>query len=226
MICVVRKLTTWNWEILLFDSSWKAKSNEIKILFYHANHLCLLWRRSELKTIWFVWYMFILRKQSFCTFLDMFCVLLWYTGLYFPMVFLEIFSKTTVTLLYDIISVPPSQYCTFLNYHVVLLSIIMLYFHLSLYCTFLRHNIVLPSVIIFFFFMTHFYAKLWGAVYFPKLSIHTFSSYCCVLPVIAMLYFRLWKLFLFIFTRDRVYSTRPDNHTSCSHSCVIPFPLR
>jgi hypothetical protein len=153
MICVLRKLMIWNWEILLFDSSWKAKSNEIKVLFYHANHLCLLYRRSELKTIWFAWYMFVPRKQSFRTSLDTFFILLCYTLLYFRMVFPELFSKTTVTLLYGVISVPSSQYCTSLCYHVVLLSVIMLYFCSSQYCTSLSYHIV-------FSIMTYFLCKI------------------------------------------------------------------
>jgi hypothetical protein len=168
--------------------------------------------------IWFAWYIFVPRKQSFRTSLDMSFVLLWYMGLYFPMVFLELFSKTMVTLLYDVISVPPSQYCTSLCYLVVLLSIIMLYFHLSQYCTYLCYHVV-------FFIMTYFYAKLWGVIYFPQLSIRTFNSHRCVLPVIIMLYFLVWKLFVYIFIRYRVYSPRLDICTSCSYSCVLLFLL-
>jgi hypothetical protein len=117
----------------------------------------------------------ILRKQSFRTSLDMSFVLICYTCLYFLTVFPELFSKTTVTLLYDVISVPPSQYCTSsLHYHIVLLSVIILYFYPSQYCTSLHYHVV-------FSIMAHFYAKLRGAVYFPKLSIRTFCSYCYVL---------------------------------------------
>jgi hypothetical protein len=153
MICVLRKLTVWNWEILLFDSSWKAKSNEIKVLFYHTNHLFRLYRRSELKTIWFAWYMSVPKKQSFRTSLDTSFILLCYTLLYFPTVFSELFSKTTINLLYDVISIPSSQYCTSLCYHVVLLSVIMLYFWPSQYCTSLCYHIV-------FSIMTYFLCKI------------------------------------------------------------------
>jgi hypothetical protein len=79
-------------------------------------------------------------------------------------------------------------------HNIVLLFVITLYFSPLLCCTFVRHNIVLPSVIILYFpSWLIFYAKLQGVVYFPKLSIRTFCSYCCVLPVITMLSFRFHR---------------------------------
>jgi hypothetical protein len=82
----------------------------------------------------------------------------------------------------------------FYRHNIVLLFVIMLYFSPLLYCTSVRHNIVLPSVIILYFpSWLIFYAKLQGVVYFPKLSIRTFCSYCCVLPVITMLFFRFHR---------------------------------
>jgi hypothetical protein len=53
MFCVIRKLTTWNWQTRLFDSSWNVKRNEIRVMFYHITCLCIRLRRLELKTIWF-----------------------------------------------------------------------------------------------------------------------------------------------------------------------------
>jgi hypothetical protein len=63
------------------------------------------------------------------------------------------FSKTMVTLLYGVLLVPPSQYCTSLCYHVVLSSVIMLYFPPSQYCTSLRYYVV-------FSIMIHFLCKI------------------------------------------------------------------
>jgi hypothetical protein len=124
------------------------------------------------------------------------------TSLLFVFVLLDkLFTKTMVTLLYNVLLVSPSPYYTSLRYYVVLPSVIMLYFPPSQYYTSLRYHVV-------FSIMNYFYAKLWWVVYFSKLSIHTFCSYCCVLPVITILYFLLWKLFLYIFTRDRVYFPR------------------
>jgi hypothetical protein len=147
---------------------------------------------------------------------------------------------STVTVLYF----PPLSYytyplfscCTSLYHNIVLLSVIVL--HLLSCCTSLCHNIVLSFVIILYFSSwILFYAKLWGDVYFPKLSIRTFCSYYCVLPITAMLYFLIWKLFLHIFTRDRVYSPRLDicfssilvctfwNYTYTSSSLYLYFPF-
>jgi hypothetical protein len=82
----------------------------------------------------------------------------------------------------------------FHRHNIVLLFVIMLYFSLLLCCTSVRHNIVLSSVIILYFLSwLIFYAKLQGVVYFPKPSIRTFCSYCCVLPVITMLSFRFHR---------------------------------
>jgi hypothetical protein len=122
-------------------------------------------------------------------------------SLYFLMVFLELFSKTTVTLLYDVILVPPSQYCTSLCYLVVLLSIIMLYFNLSQYCTSLCHNIVLPSVIILFFHHDSFLCKIMrGRIlskteysYFLFLLLCTSDHYNVVLLVIKVIFRHIYE---------------------------------
>jgi hypothetical protein len=130
----------------------------------------------------------------------------------------ELFSETKVTFLYVVLSVPLSQYCTSsLRYHIVLFSIIMLYFHPSQYCTSRRYYVV-------FSIIAHIHAKLWGAYNFLNwvfilfvLSVMYFWYYNVVLPVI--------KVVLYIFTRDRVYSPRLDICTSCLYSCILLFPL-
>jgi hypothetical protein len=104
----------------------------------------------------------------------------------------------------------------FHRHNIVLPSVIMLYFCPSQYRTSLRYHVVCSII-------THLFTKLQRVVYYPKLSIHTFCSYCCVLLVITMLYFLLWNIFIYIFTRDRVYSLRLDIYTSHSYWCVLPF---
>jgi hypothetical protein len=156
------------------------------------------------------------RKQSFCTSLDTSFILLCYTLLYFPTVFSELFSKTTVTLLYGVISVPSSQYCTSLCYHVVLLAVIMLYLCPSQYCTSLCYHIV-------FSIMTFFYAKLQGVVYFPKLSIRTFGSYCCVLPVITIFSFRFHHHSIILPSIIFFYFLLLSCCTSFYHNIVLHF---
>jgi hypothetical protein len=124
-------------------------------------------------------------KQSFRTSLDMSFVLLYYTGLYFPMVFLELFSKTTVTLLYGAILVSSSQNCTSLRYHVVLLSVIMLYFYPSQYCTSLCYHICIFHHDLFPYFpLTDFiiFLALHVKVALPKLNICTFCPHCVYCP--------------------------------------------
>jgi hypothetical protein len=119
-------------------------------------------------------------------------VLLWYTGLYFRMVFQEFFSKTTVTSLYGVLLVPSSQYCTSLRYHVVLLSIIMLYFCPSQYCTSVYYHICIFHHDLFPYFpLTDFiiFLALHVKVALPKLNTCTSCRHCvyflsssCVLP--------------------------------------------
>jgi hypothetical protein len=119
------------------------------------------------------------RKQSFRTSYYMYLVLLCYTRLYFRMVFQEFFNKITVTSLYGVLLVPPSQYCTSLRYHVVLL--------LLSYCTSLHHNIVLPPVIMLYYSTS---ALL-------KTEYLYFSSSSCVLPRInCCTSLILWMFFL------------------------------
>jgi hypothetical protein len=66
----------------------------------------------------------------------MYLILLCYMCLYFRMMFQELFCKRTVTLLYGVLLVPPSQYCTFPRYHVVLPIVTILYFPLLSCCIF------------------------------------------------------------------------------------------
>jgi hypothetical protein len=111
------------------------------------------------------------RKQSSCTSLDTSFILLCYTFLYFSTVFLELFSKTMVTLLYSVILVPLSQYCTSLHYYAVLLSIVMLYFSPSQYCTSLHYYVVLLSIVMLYFSPSQYCTSLYYRVIF---SIMTF----------------------------------------------------
>jgi hypothetical protein len=89
---------------------------------------------------------------------------------------------------------PPSQYCTSLRYHVTLSCVKILNLSSLSYCI--------------FYYDLFFMQNLRGTVYSSKLSIRTSYSCCLVLLVIAILYSLLRKLFLYIFTRDRVYSCR------------------
>jgi hypothetical protein len=110
------------------------------------------------------------RKQSFHTFLDTSFVLLCYTFFYFPTVFLELFSKIMVTLLYSVILVPLSQYCTSLHYYVVLLSIVMLYFSPSQYCTSLHYYVVLLSIVMLYFSPSQYCTFLYYRVIFSIMT--------------------------------------------------------
>jgi hypothetical protein len=129
--------------------------------------------------------MSVLRKQSFRTTVDTYLVLLCYMRLYFPMVFQDFFSKTTVTSLYGVFLVPPSQYCTSLRYHVVLLSIIMLYFCPSQYCTSLCYHICIFHHDLFSYFpLSDFiiFLALHVKVALPKLKTYTSCRHCVYFP--------------------------------------------
>jgi hypothetical protein len=173
--------------------------------------------------------MFIPRKQSFCTSLDMSFVLLWYTGLYFPMVFLELFSKTMVTLLYGAISVPSSQYCTSLCYHIALLSIIMLYFCPSQYCTFLCYHICIFHHDLFpYFLLTDFiiFLVLHVKVALPNWILVLLAVIVCTSQNHWSYFINFCKWFIiFTIVRGDLTSVLPVVNTciSCSHTCVLPF---
>jgi hypothetical protein len=112
--------------------------------------------------------------------------------LYFPTVFLELFSKTTVTLLYGVISVPSSQYCTSLCYHVVLLSVIMLYFCPSQYCTSLCYHICIFHHDLFFMqnYKVSYTSLNWVFVFFVLTVVYFRSLQCCPFSfTVTILYF-------------------------------------
>jgi hypothetical protein len=150
------------------------------------------------------------RKQSFCTYVDTYLVLLGYMRLYFTMVFQDFFSKTTVTLLYGIFLVPPSQYCTSLCYHVVL--------PLLSYCTSLNHNIVLHSVIILYYstfalLKTEYLYFLSSSCVLPRINCCTslilwifFKHFCN--PSLGLCTSKSWSYVLFVDSMFTFYCHR------------------
>jgi hypothetical protein len=105
---------------------------------HHVYFLMCFIRPEKIKFLYFLGYVF-------CTSLLFFFIL--------PDGVSRSFSKIMVTLLYGVLLVPPSQYCTSLCYYVVLSSVIMLYFPPSQYCTFLQYYVI-------FSIMIHFLCKI------------------------------------------------------------------
>jgi hypothetical protein len=109
-----------------------------------------------------------------------------------PDVLPKLFCKTTVTLLYGVISVPSSQYCTSLRYHIILLSVIMLYFCPSQYCTFLGYHIcIFYHDLVFMQNYKGSYTSLkWVFVLFVLTVVYFRSLQCCPFGfTITILYF-------------------------------------
>jgi hypothetical protein len=154
---------------------------------------------------------------SHCTSLCYYVVLLSVTILYFPLLSYCIFhhdlffmqnyegsytslNRVFVLFVLTVVYFWSLQCCPF-GFTVTILYFppYLLVLPLLSCCTSFCHNIVLPVVIILYFpSWLIFYAKLWGVVYFPKLSIRTVWSYYCVLslllhilPAPIVLYFLL-----------------------------------